>query len=270
MAHHRHLLQHDSISGDAIFSPTVARLAASNARDWSHIDSWIASKFPPGTTLPPFERNRDTLEALLALVSANEAADEENRMLLQAEIAALEEVKSAHAAVSMHTSPRQHILTMIQDELSEEGKMSLDSLARTVVQTEATHLDPCELGSAIVALQSSICEVEQMTDRVDSLQRLFHRESEQATQLLRALEGDDYAPPADLATVNLNLQRRIKSMSTKHPAAATTTVASVAAVGHPTVKDIAIEEQHVHALLDRKRILETEMARFAHFASDSR
>ena len=94
MAHlHQRHLSHDYESG-AIFSPTIARIAASTARDWSYVDSWLSSKLPPGRPLPSFERNPDTLKALLALAAANEAADEQRSLLARAEAEALKEVYS--------------------------------------------------------------------------------------------------------------------------------------------------------------------------------
>jgi len=76
----------------AIFSPSVARLAAATAKDWNYIDSWLSAKFH-GRTPPPFERNPDTLKALLALAALNESADEERDLVARVEAEALRELK---------------------------------------------------------------------------------------------------------------------------------------------------------------------------------
>src|SRR4051812_16762721 len=90
----------------AIFSPSVARAAASTAKDWAYVDAWIKRQYvhlsnpDPNShnypSRPPtFERNADTLEALLALIAANEAADDERDRLAGLEAAALDEVRAA-------------------------------------------------------------------------------------------------------------------------------------------------------------------------------
>merc|ERR1711939_855085 len=56
------------LSPSAIFSPSVARQQQAAAKDWNYIDNWLSSKFN-GKTPPPFERNNDTLKALLALAA---------------------------------------------------------------------------------------------------------------------------------------------------------------------------------------------------------
>ncbi|KAI1495667.1 hypothetical protein F5X99DRAFT_114525 [Biscogniauxia marginata] len=80
----------------AIFSPSVARAAASTAKDWAYVDGWLRAKYALlKRRPPPFERNPDTLRALLALAAANEAADEERDQLARVEDAALAEVRAA-------------------------------------------------------------------------------------------------------------------------------------------------------------------------------
>ncbi|KAI1193477.1 hypothetical protein F5X97DRAFT_37698 [Nemania serpens] len=111
----------------AIFSPSVARAAASTAKDWAYVDAWLRRQFAtlrqeqvqgqgqgqdgssaaaapqnqsniskPTTSSPPsFERNPETLEALLSLISANEEADEDRDRLARLESAALSEIRAA-------------------------------------------------------------------------------------------------------------------------------------------------------------------------------
>ncbi|KAI1117792.1 hypothetical protein F5Y14DRAFT_323654 [Nemania sp. NC0429] len=109
----------------AIFSPSAARAAASTAKDWAYVDAWLRRQFaalrqgqvqqghgqdgspatapqnqsniskPTTTSPPPFERNPETLEALLSLIAANEEADEDRDRLARLESAALSEVRAA-------------------------------------------------------------------------------------------------------------------------------------------------------------------------------
>ena len=75
----------------AFFSPSKAKQQRAQAQDWQHVDTWLASKFQ-GRSIPQFERNDDTLKALLALVAANEKADEERDLLWNVQKEALSEL----------------------------------------------------------------------------------------------------------------------------------------------------------------------------------
>ena len=82
------------MSPGAIFSPSQARQQQNEAKEWSYVDSWLASKF--GHTAPPpsFERTPETLQALLALAAFNESADESKQLLMHVESQALVELQT--------------------------------------------------------------------------------------------------------------------------------------------------------------------------------
>ncbi|KAJ4291537.1 hypothetical protein N0V88_006134 [Collariella sp. IMI 366227] len=129
----------------AIFSPSVARAAASAAKDWAFVDSWLQRKFP-GCGPPPFERNADTLGALLVLASANEAADEERTLIAKLEAETLSQLKAPeHSQSQVNNSSdttsnttlsdaRQAILTSISTSLTRDGETALDALAALSLQ----------------------------------------------------------------------------------------------------------------------------------------
>lgn len=76
----------------ALFSPSKAAQQRAQAQDWHHVDTWLASKYQ-GRSVPIFERNEETLKAFLALVAANEKADEERELLWSVQKEALGELK---------------------------------------------------------------------------------------------------------------------------------------------------------------------------------
>ncbi|KAI5807788.1 hypothetical protein BZA77DRAFT_330651, partial [Pyronema omphalodes] len=80
-----------------VFSPTVARQQSQQLREWQYIDNFLASKFHPNP-VPPFERNADTLKALMALSSTNESADESRSLEIRVKEKALDELKKREAA----------------------------------------------------------------------------------------------------------------------------------------------------------------------------
>ncbi|KAK5995796.1 hypothetical protein PT974_04214 [Cladobotryum mycophilum] len=272
MAHHR--LLHDSTA--AIFSPSVARIAASTARDWSYIDNWLASKFPSrSSSLPPFERNPDTLKVLLSLVSLNEAADDQRRLLARADNAALQELNSTNGDVSPDSNRgppgmTDELLGAIEQSLRKDGSNALDALARLCAEASTAYADPQDLGRTMLRLQGAIYENEQMKSRVEIFERQLQKENEVAEQLLRALQGDEYKPPSDLAKQNLDIQRKIKAMSAQLPDLHDRVANLEASIGssHPGVDDVAREEQAYLALMARKRELDAQISSFAGLPSD--
>jgi HAUS augmin-like complex subunit 1 len=86
----------DSHQFSLSFSPSKAAAQRRQAADWAAVLTFLEARYQ-GRSVPPFERNDDTLRALLALVSVNEKADEEREILWAVEKKALAEVE-----VSVH------------------------------------------------------------------------------------------------------------------------------------------------------------------------
>ncbi|KAL6852833.1 hypothetical protein ACO1O0_007381 [Amphichorda felina] len=263
MAHHPHLA-HDSA---AIFSPSVARIAASNARDWSYVDSWLASKFL-GRSVPPLERNPDTLKALLALASFNEAADEERQLVSRAEGEALLQIDQSWG--SGENELKDSLLSAIEDELPREGQVALDSMADIAVRVGIAFPEHDTLGSRIADSQRSTCEAEQMHRRVEILHGHIENETASIEAFLRTLSSDQYKPPPDLAKRNLEMQRKVKSMSAQLLELQDRATALASSAGSPrlTINDVAREEQEYLAVLARKKQLDLQIAAFEGLPSD--
>ncbi|KEY64360.1 hypothetical protein S7711_06389 [Stachybotrys chartarum IBT 7711] len=245
----------------AIFSPSVARIAASTARDWSYVDSWLAAKFPGRQPPPSFERNPETLKVLLALASHNEAADEERHLLSRADAAVLQDLA---AAPQTSTTLRDGLLAAVEHNLAKEGQVALDTLAQMAVSTGVAFPRPQQLGRNLLQLQADIYEAEQMKARVEGLERQIQQETAQIETLLSRLRGDSFKPPADLAKQNLDMQRRVKVMAARVPDLrdrAATLAASVDS-SHPVVDDIVKQENDLQMLLAQKKELEKHMSTF--------
>ncbi|KAF4465654.1 hypothetical protein FALBO_7506 [Fusarium albosuccineum] len=262
MAHH-HLLGQDS----AIFSPSVARVAASTARDWSYIDAWLSAKFHP-RPVPSFERNNDTLKVLLTLASVNEAADEERSLLAKSEAAALQELTQSESRlkdVEATKRPlRDGLLEAVQHNLPADGHTALDAMANMALQLGVAFPEPETLGRRMCELQSSIHDTEQMKARVEVLHQHIEAEAAQINDLLRDLQSDDYKPPSHLAKQNLDMQRKIKTLSTKLPELQDRVAALAASsdASHPTIAGLARDEQEYLAVLARKKELDLQLASF--------
>lgn len=266
----------------AIFSPSVARAAASTAKDWSYVDNWLRTKYA-GRTVPKFERNPDTLGALLALASHNEAVDEERDQLAQLEAAALAEIKAADAAKEAARGEQQQqqglvkgelvaddMLDAVEEGLTREGRTALDAMARMAVELGMAFPTSEALGTRYVELQAKVFELEQTLDRVALLQKYLERESQTMDGFIHEVRGHEYRPAADLARQNLDLQRQIKTMSAKLPEIGQQIAALEKSVAVPnlTVEDVKKDEDVYLDLLATKKELDAQVKTFAGLPPD--
>lgn len=264
----------------AIFSPSVARLAASTAKDWNYVDSWLTSKFD-GRTPPQFERNPDTLKALLALAALNETSDENRRLVSQVDATALEDISTArdadhgvgHEASQVPTNLtafKDVFYAAIEDDLTREGKTALDAMASSAGHLGMAFPEPARLARALIDLQTRIFDMEQAVARVGTLQRLAQSESARLHELLEDVCGDQYRAPADLAQQNLNLQRKVKAIAKKLPEMQdkVASLARTVGVPNPTIQQVKQEEEKYLELLDLRRHLDQQVNEFEGLPAD--
>jgi len=133
----------DSIWSPAkVFSPTVAKQASLLLKDWAHVDQFLTTRFAPNP-VPKFERNPDTLKALLALASANESADEEKTLERRVKEKALAELKKRDAAVEeAGLGKGEHIFVGVEEHLTPEGRRCLNSVALLSVALASNSTEP--------------------------------------------------------------------------------------------------------------------------------
>jgi HAUS augmin-like complex subunit 1 len=283
-----HLASHLS-SQPAIYSPSVARAAASTAKDWSYIDGWLRTKFR-GQNVPPFERNADTLKALLALAAQNEAADEEREQLSRIEAAVLDDVKAAGAEADADARRHLHkttdldsqggiinesvaddIVSAVEHSLPKDGLVALDAMASMAIELGLPCPTPEELGCKFVELQARAYELEQATERVALLQKYLDRESSRADTFLQDLQGSEFVPPPNLAKQNVELQSRVKAMAGQLPDLLNQAASLEASIGAPsllTVEEVRQDEQDYLVLLGRKKEMDARVKAFAGLPPD--
>ncbi|EGS19403.1 uncharacterized protein CTHT_0048620 [Thermochaetoides thermophila DSM 1495] len=183
----------------AIFSPSVARAAASAAKDWSYIDAWLTRKFPNRPSLPAFERNADTLRILLALATANDAADEQRALVARLEKEALKEVEEwerqqqqketeAEGEADILGPARKAILQGIESALPREGQTALDAMAALAVQRGIAHPTPALLAEDLIALSAQAAALDEAISRVQTLAEHIAREAERTAALAAELK----------------------------------------------------------------------------------
>ncbi|OJD38090.1 uncharacterized protein BKCO1_5000196 [Diplodia corticola] len=139
----------DSALGDALFSPSKAAQQRAQAQDWQHVEAWLSSLYP-GRALPTFERNEETLKALLELAAANERADEEATMLVALEEEVRHEMSEAGVGTADEEADKQ-LLHFIEENLTSDGKHSLDALAQLSTILNTPSADPELLAHELLA-----------------------------------------------------------------------------------------------------------------------
>lgn len=251
----------------AIFSPSVARLASSAAKDWSYVDNWLSSKYP-GRAPPPFERNPETLKVLVALAALNESADEDCELVWKSESGALETLSKStpgtDPTASTSASPEavaEGVIAAIEDDLSREGRAAIESLASTAAELGIAYPDPAVIGSRITNLQTRLFQLEQALARMQVLQAYVEEQSSESRLLLKDLDSDAYRPAASLAKLNLELQRKVKAGTARLQDTRERTSAQNLAP-QITVQQIQEEEAVYLELLTYKKVLDKQIKSF--------
>lgn len=263
----------------AIFSPSVARIAASTAKDWSYVDAWLADKYQ-GRSPPSFERNQDTLRVLLALANLNESADESRSLLARVETDVLEDLEAdvAEAQAGNHLEPplslsafRSDLLATLEDALTRDGTASLDAMSAAAVRLGLALPEPAQLAQAQLGLQARAFDLAQAAARVELLQRHVDAESARLDALLSDTIGDSYRTPADLARRNVEMQRGVRAMGKGLPEMKSQMAALARSVGvpEPTVDQVRREEERYLELLEVKRKLGRQVADFEGLPPDA-
>ncbi|KAK4184452.1 hypothetical protein QBC35DRAFT_441416 [Podospora australis] len=294
----------------AIFSPSVARAAASAAKDWSYVDAWLSRNFP-SRPVPPFERNADTLRALLALASANEQADEERVLLSRLESEALSQLQQSHTS-SIIEDARAAILTSIETSLTREGTAALEALAQLALQLNTPLPTPSFLGTELLGLSVQLAKIEQTLSRIDTLTSYITTESTHLANISAEIDtkpsttsdddydnndehnantsksSDGYHPSPALAKSNLDVQRRIKTLSARLPelrdklvSLSSSSTSPYSASSSPakqppplpqqviSIPEIRKEEEVYLALLQEKKDLDAQLSAFAGLPHDT-
>jgi HAUS augmin-like complex subunit 1 len=250
------------LSPSAIFSPSVARQQLAAAKDWNYIDSWLSSKFSGKT--PPFERNNDTLKALLALAALNESTDEERDLLARAEAKALQDLQANQEADS-------NTQLSIEESLTREGQTSLEALSNLSVALNQPTPDTEKLGRKIIDLQVAEYDLEQASDRVSILENHLNTELAKINKLVEELQSDAYQPPADLTKQTIEYQRKSKVLASKLPELREKVASLSAKEGAPkvTIQDVKAEEEKFKELMATVKDLEAQVKSYHGLPQDS-
>jgi len=246
------------LSPSAVFSPSLARQQLATAKDWNYIDGWLNTKFN-GKSAPPFERNNDTLKALLALAALNEIADEDCELLSKVEAKSLQELQRKEAS-----DADGEILKGLEGHLTREGHAGLDALSSAAVALKEPFAETERLAQKIIDLQVTSSNLEQASHRVAILESHLGKELEQITALVDELRGDAYRPSSELPKQTLDYQRKTKILAAKLPDLKSRIASLTAVVGGSklTIEDVKVEEEKFKELMAMVKQLEVEVKSF--------
>ncbi|KAI9676923.1 MAG: hypothetical protein M1817_006762 [Caeruleum heppii] len=259
-----------SLSPTHLFSPSKAREALATAKDWEYVDSWLSTTYARNSrVVPGFERNPETLSALLALASFNEAADEEGEVVSEAEALALEELKTEAA-----NDPDSEMLLALEDSLTPEGRQSLEAVANLSVVLGVPSASTEDLATSLISLTTTTNDLLQAQDRLSALQASLDASLTSLRSLLRTIQ----TTPSNQTPANLPRQTTSKNLSTKHLQVKLQeyhdrlSFLSAQPSSHParTTQDVAAQERDVLALEGRVKELERRVKTYGGLPYDKK
>jgi hypothetical protein len=191
---------------NALFSPSKAAQQRAQAQEWHQVDAWLSAKYQ-GRSVPQFERNEDTLKALLALAAANDRIDEERDLLWAVQKEALGELKTAKES-------QNPLVGSVVNSLDQHGKTSLDALANAATALDAP-ANAYAVGIALSQHTQTSQSLSQQLLRLTQLQKALEKELVGLRTQLAELKSPAFQAPLALQRQTLEWNRNTKQLRTK-------------------------------------------------------
>lgn len=195
----------DDWTASALFSPSKARAQQAQAKDWNAVEAWLSKKY--GARMPAFERNEETLQALLSLANLNENADEQRSQVEKIQRTALSTLSKKQEGLA------GEVLHTVLVESANDS--SLDDLAEIAVALDCSTTDAPSLGRELVDLTSTEFEMAQQVQRTEAQLAALKHEQSRITQLLRQLKSEDFQAPVDTVENTAEWARMAKQLKAK-------------------------------------------------------
>jgi HAUS augmin-like complex subunit 1 len=243
-----------------LLSPTKARRDAAEAKDWADVSSWLATKYSP-QPVPRFERNGETLRALLELIAVNEAADREVGLIQRAEE---EELRRVEEADRSDVGPCRDMLGALEVSLNERGASALNDLAEASLLLGTLSPDPGVMGERIMELSKEKFEREQQFRRISDLQgQLEHEIETMKTNTEKIRSQVDEVAQEDMQQRTAQLNRETKQFTTKKVEYSERIAALERyTIESPNLSGLKIQEQLVKQAQARVKVLERQISEF--------
>lgn len=262
----------DSFHDGSLASPTKARQAAIQAKDWAYVNSWLSRQYAP-RPVPQFERNEDTLRVLLTLAAANDAADEEASLQHRAreEAVRASQLREEAEAKDPHERQKNEIMDEVEMCLDEKGRDNLDDLAEAAVALGNTlNPTPEDLSQSIVELTVEEFDAQDQMAKVDQLHRYLQKELLQLQDDLEELRSDKvYETPAEIQSLTSEWVRGTKMLNSKvgEYQDRITSLERNQPRG-PTIEELMVEEENVIRLRETVKSLQGRVKAFHDLPKD--
>lgn len=241
-------------------SPTKARQAAIQAKDWAYVNSWLGRQYAP-KPVPQFERNEDTLRVLLTLAAANDAADEEAALQHRVREEAVRGFKLQEEAEckAPHERQKNEILDEVEMCLDDKARRDLDDLAESAtVLGNTLNPEPEDLSQSIVELTAEDSDAQDQMAKVETLHQYLQRELARLQNDLEQLKTNKaYETPSDIHGTTSEWTRGTKTLATK-VGEYQDRLASLERnqPRGPTIEELMVEEENVVRLRETVESLE--------------
>lgn len=252
-------------AANALFSPSKARIAQAQARDWGFVDTWLAKRYG-GKRIPAFERNDETLEALLALATQNESADEQRVAVDRVEQSAL------NGFDRQRTGQAEDVFQAVTRYLDHKGEESLDLLAQAAVNLD---IPPASgMGNFIAAsieLQTGSFDLRQQQTQLQNQLAALQRECNRLRSLLREIKDDAFRPSSELPEQTVEWAKSSKHLKAKI-GEYDDRLSALRAAGtpSPTLEQFAKQMEQYQAARQRLAELEAELKGFQSLPTNAR
>ncbi|KAL2799664.1 hypothetical protein BJX66DRAFT_293398 [Aspergillus keveii] len=247
-------------------SPTKARQAAIQAKDWAYVNSWLTRQYAP-KPVPKFERNEDTLRTLLALAAANEAADEEAELLHNARQQTIEGFKAREKTEEKH---KVDLLDEVEHCLDDNGTRDLEDLAETAAVLGGLGTRIKDVRQSIIELTREEFEMQEQMRRVETMHGYLKKELVALNKQLEELKSNPtFEMPANLPALTAEWTRSTKLLNAK-----VSEYQDRAAVLQrsrnkgPTLEDVVSEEAQASSMLESVKSLEARIQSFHDLPKD--
>lgn len=168
------------------------------------MDAWLAKKY--GQRLATFERNDETLQALLHLATLNDGADEQRALVERVERTALQ-------SMLKRVANEDGAYSTVLRHLSTNGRSSLDTLAKVAVSLRSTDLATmCDRFSDLVI---SHFDAYEQIRQMDAQQHALKREQARLDTLLHDLKDDALQAPENVLEQTNDWTRDAKHLRAK-------------------------------------------------------
>lgn len=252
------------LPANILFSPSLARAHLAQTKDWNYIDAWLARHFskPP----PPFERNADTLKALLTLAAHNESADEERGLLARVEEKTLQSLYE-----KSKNDPDGEILATLENSLTKDGQAALETLAELSHTLDLAVPDVERLGKRIVELNTQLFQLEQASDRISVLESHLKQETTTIAGIVTTLQSETYQTPPDMAQQTSEYQRKSKALTSSMPKLQDKVTSLDAGLDRDlvTIEDIKAQEDRYRERMSIVKELEAQVKSFHGLPQDT-